>query len=748
MKKLISLILAVSVLLTLSSCQNKSSDSSSSSIAEQMNISFKEANVTMAEDFPDIMKLDKCGNNVLIFGKDNNNSYMGYVTDTSFTDYRKFDFTPKDDETVISACMSKFGKSAIITYLDGNTMLYVISSEGDVYLESDIGEIFSDAEPWGNVIADGENFIIVSSDLELFSVDSKGNNLGEIDLKGYNLYGIAPNSEGIPTALLQSGNETFTAEIIDGKLGECVKCNAPTSSPYAINAGNSEYSLIANFSNGLYGFKDSQWIKLTDYMDNTFSAIDIFGIITADENEYAVLYNDTGSKHITLLSERDISEIKSKKIITLGYFASANYEIDPKIKDFNSKSDDYRIEPKLYPLSGDSTYNVSDTMREDILSGNAPDIIQNEYGYISVESFGARESIFVDLYELIDNDTAISRNDFVDGYLEAMDFHGKLLSISPCFTIRTMVVKDKYLGGLTEWSIDEMMNIIASIPDDMGVYPYSEDSKRTVIAQGLIMYNTFIDYEKAECFFDFPEFIRYIKVVQENELGLTETEFNALIDGSAIYFNSGIGGNQNVFFWNDNYLINTVEFWNPDHLQSTIKGEFNEPATIIGYPNDFSYGSVFFPSSEATFSILRSCENIDGAWSFIRDEYLSDEFYTALYARTDFPAIEKYLTEKINAEKEPTMLDTGGDEPENFDFWATDDMKTDRHYYDPFTDEEAEKYSDFIHEAAKHRYYFDNIVYNIIDEELEFYFEGERSAEDTAKIIQDRISIYLSEQYA
>ena len=40
-----------------------------------------------------------------------------------------------------------------------------------------------------------------------------------------------------------------------------------------------------------------------------------------------------------------------------------------------------------------------------------------------------------------------------------------------------------------------------------------------------------------------------------------------------------------------------------------------------------------------------------------------------------------------------------------------------------------------------------NVIYNIIREETMPFFEGEYTAEKTAEIIQNRVSIYLSEKY-
>ena len=41
---------------------------------------------------------------------------------------------------------------------------------------------------------------------------------------------------------------------------------------------------------------------------------------------------------------------------------------------------------------------------------------------------------------------------------------------------------------------------------------------------------------------------------------------------------------------------------------------------------------------------------------------------------------------------------------------------------------------------------YDKNVMNIVSEELQSFFSGAKSAEDTARLIQDRVGIYVNEQ--
>ena len=742
MKKILTLIISLLIFASVS-CSGNTTSETSAPTADMAMLYLKEADITMSEDFKNILSLDKLGEQVLVFGTGNNSGYMGYVTDKNFADYRKFAFTPKENEAVKSACLCKFSKTAVVTLLDNELMLYVFNSDGDVCNEYNLGEHEFDTEMSAIITANGEDYIINLNNESLLAVAADGTVQGEIDCKGGNILGFSKDNADVPTVILGYGDTAKTASINGTSLENERKCSDISSSAYAICGGNDEYSLFADFNDGLYGLNNDTWVKLTDYMDNTFSVNDICGLLCIGENEFAALKTDGEGSHLTLLSERDISELKSKKVITIATWTDLYIADD--IKAFNNTNDNYRIEVKQYGGNTLSAEETLDPMRADILSGDPPDMLLNINGSVTSESFGARESLFVDIYELIDNDPNLSREDFVDGYLEAMDFRGKLLSLAPSFTLNTLGVKDKYLNGLSEWTYDDMMNVASACPENMGIVPWSNSWKRSDFMLNMIDYCSFIDFEKAECHYDSPEFISIMKLTQEHELGMTLEEYNSFLNGAQ----EDDMTPQERYFIDDKYLINNYKpyLFSMSDIHRTVMGEFNEPMTFVGYPDYMGVGTKFTPDEHRNFSILKSCKYPEGAWEFIRDTYFTEDYYYGWNGLASFPALDKYLTEKTELEKtEQTIEDeTTGEQITAYSFYLGTDE--DYVYYEPFTEDEAKKYDDFVREAVKHRRDYNFTVRDILSEELTAYFEGERSAEETAEVIQNRVSIYVSENY-
>lgn len=200
-------------------------------------------------------------------------------------------------------------------------------------------------------------------------------------------------------------------------------------------------------------------------------------------------------------------------------------------------------------------------------------------------------------------------------------------------------------------------------------------------------------------------------------------------------------------FIDDNYLIDVSSLRSTSDIQTTVKAKFSEPCTFMGFPSNGVSMTTFSPDENRCFSIMRSCEYPEGAWEFIRDSFFTDDFYNSINGKNCFPALESSFIEKFEAEKEVSMYkNPATGEMENSDFYITDTIEN-AIYFEPFNDNEVEKYSEFVREAAKHCRRYEFTVWEILDEELTSYFEGERSAEKTADIIQSRVSIYISENY-
>lgn len=64
--------------------------------------------------------------------------------------------------------------------------------------------------------------------------------------------------------------------------------------------------------------------------------------------------------------------------------------------------------------------------------------------------------------------------------------------------------------------------------------------------------------------------------------------------------------------------------------------------------------------------------------------------------------------------------------------------------YGPLTDEQVQVFLDIFNNTHKTES-SDKVIWNIVSEEAERYYQGEKDVDETARIIQNRVSTYVNE---
>ena len=96
-----------------------------------------------------------------------------------------------------------------------------------------------------------------------------------------------------------------------------------------------------------------------------------------------------------------------------------------------------------------------------------------------------------------------------------------------------------------------------------------------------------------------------------------------------------------------------------------------------------------------------------------------------------------------NAKQRPFYYDENNNKVEYDETYYVGDVEV---IVKPSTDKDIEEVMSFI-KSVDTIYQTDEDLMNIIKEEAEVFFEGKKSAEEAARIIQSRASIYVSENY-
>lgn len=299
-----------------------------------------------------------------------------------------------------------------------------------------------------------------------------------------------------------------------------------------------------------------------------------------------------------------------------------------------------------------------------------------------------------DLYALIDAE--FSREDFVA--LRAFESGGALYSVAPCFDVSTYVGLEHLVGEGTGWTFEDYSALAASLSPGQKLFELM--SPEIFLKNSLNSFlPTVMDYSAAECSF-------------------TDGRFEALLEQAAsakTAEQTDVAGLVGRFTSGETVLMDSIlrGVYDLAALENTAGGS----VTAIGWPTQGGEcGSELLASSDIAICATGDTE---GAWAFLKF-CLSDAQLQEQLAATSFPisraALEARLAE-CQARQEDAMSAA-----------------------------QAEKLRALL-DALVYKSAADYSVTGIVLEEAGAYFAGERSSAETAELVQDRISTYLSERY-
>ncbi|MBR5513148.1 MAG: extracellular solute-binding protein [Ruminococcus sp.] len=509
--------------------------------------------------------------------------------------------------------------------------------------------------------------------------------------------------------------------------------------------GSGEYRAFLSGSTSLYGLMDDgTLVELINWIDSDLSSDYVTGLIPVDGGDFLMVENNwsTGETSVYRLTKRDSSEIENVQIINM-VMEYSDQSVIEMIKEFNKTNGEYRIKVEDYNQyyewdeeSEKQTNSPEKQLKQDIAAGKDVDIICMGSSYSSLLSNLSRKGALVDFYDYLEKDEELSKDDFVPTILSVCETEGKLTSLASSFYISTLGCKSKYFDK-ENWTIDEFIETCRNLPE--GMKPFKTGNTNTEIFSRFVYNsNDFIDYNNATCNFNSPEFIKVLEFCNE---------YPSAGEGDEIDWENATNEEMNAYWEesevairNDKALLSEIYISNPRDYARAVHGEIGDDVTLVGNPSINGTGAMIYHST--AFAIMENSDYKDACWDFIK-EIFSEENQNSetLY---DLPALKSAFDKKLDESMErPYYTDSDGKKQEYDDTWyiGGEEIKI-----NPLTQAERDFVADYISNAKPTPYYYNQDIYDIISEESEAYFAGDKTAEQTAEIIQNRVSILISEQ--
>lgn len=569
--------------------------------------------------------------------------------------------------------------------------------------------------------------VLMANGTAIYVLNADGSLKGSIDIADVSngIGNIITLGDGSVAALVYSDDyAVFDLRPVDTaamKLGEAT-ASLPTDA-YSARPSGGGYDLCYNKGESFYGCKlaDGSEEKLVTWINCDVNSNNVTSpYITEDGNIVCLSseYSNTGNGATTYfitLTKTPYDQVPQKTTLTLAC-VYLGYDVKNQILEFNRKSSDYRIEVRDYSeFNTEDDYSAGYTkLITEIGSGAVPDIMVTDG--LPIETFGAK-GLLADLWPFIDADEELGgRAGVVEPVFNALSQDGKLYEITSNFYVTTIAGPASIVGTEPGWTYDEMYSALDKMPE--GCELFSLGTTRGSVFSSICMMNlsSFVDWTTGECSFDSDEFISLMEFANRFPETFDWENYEWTPDDSdAVRIKDG------------RQLLLTVSL--PDAYNYTYYSEmFNGDMAFKGFPNVPGSGAVFNING-TSLAIASTCENPDAAWSFVRTlltrEY--QENYTYGFC-TNRELYEENLKQAVGQK------------------YSTYDESTGEVKDIEFTQANADMISDLIENTSMVADYNTSQINDIINEEVAYYFSGEKTAQDVAATIQNRVSIYVNEQ--
>ncbi|MCD7731469.1 MAG: extracellular solute-binding protein [Oscillospiraceae bacterium] len=531
-----------------------------------------------------------------------------------------------------------------------------------------------------------------------------------------------------------------TAKIIDSDTKD-YKDEYPLKSSYSgFYNGNADYDLCASTSNSLVGidFETGEDSVIIDWLKSGFDTTTMSDATILPDGRILCTtykYESSGGGYswsnsdiiLTFLTKVDPADVPDKQLITLSTLW-LSYTLKQRIVEFNKESELYQIEVTSYYDDYDGTSDSALTkFNNDLVSGNIPDIIVLSDD-MPIDSYISK-GILSDLYTYIDNDETINREDYLTNVFDALSTNGKLYQITPSFDILTLVGKTSIVGEDEGWTMADYLAVANANPDKA---MFNELTKSNFLSEMLYCtLGSYVNSETGECSFNSDSFKQLLEAANV---------YPDEIDYEELYSDDDYWQELETSYRTGNTILYETYLYNFSQIKEIEQGRFGETVTFIGFPSDEGNGAMIIPDMHLTIS--SKANNSDGAWEFIK-YFLSEDYQMSVSERNgSFPIMESAYTSIMEEAKEkPYYLDENGEKVEyDNSYWIGDSSVT----IDVNTDEDNERMMNYI-KSATTLGKSDSSLTNIILEEAEAYFSGQKTVDEVADIIQNRAGTYVSE---
>lgn len=635
-----------------------------------------------------------------------------------------------------------------ITDLSGmGRMLLKYDRSGNQVFSQDISEFFAGQEAFSVGFAvDGKGRVCLFQDDAIRLFDENGIPEGNINLSsdaGSEINGFCRGSDGKVYAVIADNSSTDNGATLYQINYETKKLDAGQEgfskfTRYMLGQDALDSLLINDGMSVLRcHLKSGDKEEILRWADCGIDGTLVSAVSMLSDGRIAAFYRDWQDENagVALLSGISRAEAPQKQEIVIAQIYP-NQDLPAAVTLFNFQSDKYHVTVNNYLkdhyASQEEVEAAVTRLVADIVSGNGPDII-NPLGLDNEIEELVAMGAFEDLNPYLDQSSVLDREDMIESVLRAQTYDSVLISIPASFDVYTYFGSRDKVGEEMGWTHEDVIALLEANPGaalDDGI------TKATLLFW-CMDFNDYVDWETASCRFDSEEFKSLLEFVSR----LSAPEENAFNSGGWPLVMEKLRSGEILLLFSGISRFTDIQV-----VQEKMQGD----VTAIGWPTSDGSAECHL-LVQNTAAMLSQSKVKDGAWEFI-EYYLTEGNDRYRYG---FPNSWSKLEDMIAEETKCAVYTSGEFEGEPVLDENGDPVPAMRTGYDfggyrfetrlP-TQEEIDQVLDIIRAGKSTNVSVDEtMLRQIISEEADAFFQGQKSVDKVADIIQRRASVYVSE---
>ena len=590
-----------------------------------------------------------------------------------------------------------------------------------------------------NIAKDLDGNLIVVMEMTLQAIAPDGSIAWSMQLDNY-VNSMVTLADGSVAVMLfgDKGPELRPIDFEKKELGESFPI---PDSAWTLFPGDENYDFYYTSGMFLYGFKlgEAEPVPVLNWMSCDINGDSVASQalkISSDGSIMGITTDYSGGSidtQLFTLTRVPADSLPKKQILTVAQLEyNPDYQLTNRMVRFNRSHDNVRLEYldySQYNTESDFTAGIT-KFNTEVMAGNLPDIIPtNQIAYRQIASKGLLE----DLYPYLDKDPELKREDFFPNLLSALEVNGGLYQVVSGFSVETLCGAASIVGDTPGWTYDDFNAALEKMPE--GCTPLEPYVTRDQVMSSLLYadMDSFVDWTTGKVNFESDNFKQLLQFVKQfpaeynwDEHDNSESTQDLLRQGRQMLTQTYLYGLDSIL-WNG--------------------ANFGGQATYIGWPTSSGVGSIM--RFENGFAMSRSCADKDAAWEFFRS-MLTESGQTNQYNipsnRNVFnKQLEDFMTPRYRKDADGNiLLDENGEKIEESRGGWIDDSGVEHHIY-AMTQEQADEVLSIIETCTKVASY-DTSIYDIVNEQAQAFFAGQKSVDEVARLIQSKANIYVNEQ--